>query len=96
MKYWYACDGYIVYSNRKNKNANGHIRFAASNEDHRVKWLHSLFDRYDVEPKQNDHFIRFKCDDSVTLLDDMGEPIDGYEHKWIVSDFEKYYEIKNE
>lgn len=75
IKNWYACDG----GKRR-----GYIEIAAENEKDNQDII-ARFKELDVEPIWDGHKIRFRQDDSVEMIDFMGEPVPGYEYKWNLS-----------
>lgn len=83
-KVWHAGDGHL-----QKKDANGwqaiRLRFASAGEQvgSRESYFTSLFQDLPVEPVVEEQHVSFRVDDSKWLLDWMGEPLPGFDYKWL-------------
>lgn len=95
LRYWYAGDGLLGWSNGEWSDAEyGHVEFAAQNEMDRPEFLMGMFRDLGFDPIMDEHKLRLRCEDSKRLLEMMGDPVPGYEYKWSIDDIETYRSLK--
>lgn len=78
LKYWYVCDGSL------DSKYGSYIRISAYNERSNKEKLFSLFDSTPIEPSRisKNGAISFNKENSIEMLDWMGEPLPGFKYKW--------------
>lgn len=81
LKMWYCCDG-----SKESYNKLPHMSISCYNEEENFDKVYNYFSEINVEPvphsSQRSFAIRFNQSDSKLLWDYMGEPPNGFEHKW--------------
>lgn len=95
MKMWYCCDGGVIYSNSEyNETTCGICRISAVNESDRPSILREIISDAGLSCNISNGRIRFRRDESHDFLDYIGDPVPGFEHKWIIDDRVKYMREK--
>lgn len=80
LKMWYVCDGSL--------SEDGYAFIYAANENDRKEFILSLFEDLDIDPSFHSGgggAIGFTKEDTEKLLKYIGEPISGFEYKWVES-----------
>jgi hypothetical protein len=80
LKMWYVCDGSLVKNN--------YAVIYAANENDRKKFIRHLFDDLDLYPSFHGGgggVVQFSKEDTKKLFEYIGEPICGFEYKWVES-----------
>lgn len=57
-------------------------QISASNEMNRIENTRRLFAPYGIEPKFDQHIIRFDADNTEIFFDVIGESVPGFDYKW--------------
>jgi hypothetical protein len=78
---WYACDGHLAVED----GANPRVMFKATNEADRPEFLRSLFDAAGFDVGFSRYAVQVPYDETVRLIEWMGEPPPGFEYKWDLS-----------
>lgn len=73
LKYWYVCDGH--YSNNR-------ATIACSNEYENKEKIKRIFNIVNVTPKFYSEGAWLSSKETEVFLDEIGQPIPGFEHKW--------------
>lgn len=94
LKFWYVCDGHLIWGNK------GHTRpqvwISANNEADRPEYVKSLFGSTPIDPKFNEGRLMLTSDESEWFFDYVGEPPSGFEYKFVTGSREEYRTSKRE
>jgi len=95
MKVWFACDGSLNWD-RRYPNASPYATLGASAELESPAAVCSMFERstFPHEPRIDSNMIRFSVDETVDLLEWMGDAPPGFEYKWALDSLEQYEDLK--
>jgi len=74
LKMWYCCDGTL--------RDRGAIQIGSKNEQERSEFIRGLFEEHGFSPTQTEWNWLFTQEESRELLQWMGDPPFGMEHKW--------------
>lgn len=92
LKYWYVCDGHLIWG------AKGHIRpqvwISASNESERGEYIRGLFAAVSIDPTFRDGRLMLTADETEWFFEYVGEPVPGYEYKFATESKQQYREMK--
>jgi hypothetical protein len=80
-KMWYACDGHLAVED----GANPRAMFKTTNEADRSGFLCSLFDAAGFDVGFSRHAVQIPHDETVRLIEWMGEPPPGFGYNWDLS-----------
>jgi len=89
-KMWYCSDGGLSWARRP------YVAFGTHNEAGRPEFLKALFEEHGFDPVWSDPLLRFTNDDTGDVLDWMGDPIPGFEYKWVYQSRGRYDAVKTE
>jgi hypothetical protein len=92
-KVWYVCDGSVHYYT---DSSNAHIQISASNERNNYDNINRMWNEvgFDVRLGESSSNFRFTVSESEDVLEWFGEPLPGFEHKWVIRDKNKYNSVK--
>jgi len=79
LKMWYVSDGRLI---QREDMANPMMEIANRTQIERESYLSKLFEDFGVSPSFYTDKIAFGVDDTPKLLDAMGDPVPGFEHKF--------------
>lgn len=96
LKCWYVCDGTLNHDPRY-PNARPYITISMYRHMDQVEEILAMFEAtgLDLNPQVDEKSIRFRADDSETLLTWMGYPLPGFEYKWART-YPQYMRLKGE
>lgn len=94
LKFWYVCDGHLIWSNKGHKRPQ--VWISANNESDRPAYIRSLFDETPISPTFNEGRIMLTSDETEWFFDYVGETPQGFEYKFITDSKEEYHVSKRE
>lgn len=92
LKYWYVCDGHLLWG------SSGHTRpqvwIRATNEASRPALIHGLFDNLPVAPTFRHGQLMLTSDETEWFFQYVGQPVPGYRYKFATDSKAQYREMK--
>lgn len=92
-KVWYVCDGGLGWGGDLKT---PQLYFYNISQNKQREIMCSWFEDYGFNPHPTDRGLIFPTSESMDILDWLGEPLAGFEYKWVSSTKEEYMEVKNE
>lgn len=87
---WYCSDGGLSWSGKP------YVTIGTHNEADRPEFLCDLFRQHGFDPVWSEPLIRFTNDEAADVLEWLGDPVPGYEYKWVCESRSDYDRVKSE
>lgn len=95
-KVWYCSDGYVDWKHGKERPARIALGFSSKNKDQNTSLYKEMLGDVCVEPTITTDQLVFNKTNSHKLLQYMGSPIPGFEHKWEIDNSNRHFNLKED